>query len=180
MDVDHLKLSKIISHALRHNPANYGLTLDSEGWTEVDMLLSAIHMIPQWSNLTRADLEYTINKYDKKRHQISGDRIRALYGHSIPNKILRIASRPPDYLYHGTITKKIQGILTHGLLPMKRQYVHLSINIAEAEKIALRRKKETRVIMVNSGEAYLNEIKFYREDTIWLADFIPSKFLKVL
>ena len=32
MHHDLIQLSKTISHALRHAPEQYGLTLDSEGW----------------------------------------------------------------------------------------------------------------------------------------------------
>src|SRR5947209_10411353 len=41
VDENLTRLSKTISHALRHKPADYGLTLDSEGWVPVPALLAA-------------------------------------------------------------------------------------------------------------------------------------------
>lgn len=36
------KLSRAVSHALRHEPWLYELELDGEGWTSVDDLLQAL------------------------------------------------------------------------------------------------------------------------------------------
>ena len=38
----HLELSKQISYALRHSPAEYGLELDDNGWVNVEELLTAL------------------------------------------------------------------------------------------------------------------------------------------
>jgi len=40
--MDYKRLSKTISHALRHRPEIYGLELDAEGWTPVEDLLAAL------------------------------------------------------------------------------------------------------------------------------------------
>ena len=37
-----VKLSRILSYALRHNPWKYRLELDEKGWTSVDNLLADI------------------------------------------------------------------------------------------------------------------------------------------
>jgi RNA:NAD 2'-phosphotransferase (TPT1/KptA family) len=39
---DSLKLSKTLSHLLRHEPEVYGLSLAAEGWVQVDALLRAL------------------------------------------------------------------------------------------------------------------------------------------
>jgi putative RNA 2'-phosphotransferase len=63
---------------------------------------------------------------------------------------------------------------------MGRQYVHLS---AEKEKdtIVGKRKDSIPVLLRVDAEKAANEgIKFYQgNDTIWLADFIPSKYISV-
>ncbi len=40
---DYNRLSKTISHALRHEPWIYELELDSEGWVPVSQLLESLH-----------------------------------------------------------------------------------------------------------------------------------------
>jgi hypothetical protein len=62
-------------------------------------------------------------------------RTRALYGHSVPDKLERTASTPPERLYHGTSPTALDAIRHAGLQPMRRQYVHLSNTLAEAIEV---------------------------------------------
>jgi putative RNA 2'-phosphotransferase len=81
------RLSRLVSYALRHEPWLYELELDDEGWVLVDELLVAIHEHgPRWARVDRADLEDMIESSTKRRHEIDGCRIRALYDHSVPGR----------------------------------------------------------------------------------------------
>ena len=91
------ELSKEISYALRHAPWEYELELDEAGFVPVDQLLHAINESGNYDRtVTRSDLEDIIRTSDKKRHEIVGDRIRALYGHSVPMFIRKDPGIPPD------------------------------------------------------------------------------------
>ncbi len=88
------ELSKAISHALRHEPWLYELELDDEGWADLDILLAALRERgDEWQEVSRDDVEQMIALSAKHRHEIEEDRIRALYGHSLPGK-LRRAPKP--------------------------------------------------------------------------------------
>jgi putative RNA 2'-phosphotransferase len=77
-------VSKVLSHALRHAPWLYELELDDEGWASLDAVLAALRAEHEsWQGLLRADLERVVAGGAKRRHEIAGDRIRALYGHSL-------------------------------------------------------------------------------------------------
>lgn len=118
MTLDLKKLSKSISHALRHEPWLYEIELDDQGWVPVDDLLSILQrQRPEWKGLNQANLIQMINVSSKKRHEIDGDRIRALYGHSLPGKLLKKKASPPERLYHGTATSIVSHIMEVGLLP---------------------------------------------------------------
>ena len=106
-----------------------------------------------------------IARSDKVRFEIKDDKIRALYGHSsssIPfNKIQKIASKPPDILYHGTSPSATKNIMSEGLRPMNRQYVHLSADKNTALQVGKRKtilKKEGEqqpvIIAIYAIEAY--------------------------
>ena len=82
------KLSKAVSHALRHEPWIYELELDDHGWVAIEDLLEALkRQQSEWEHLNRADLAQMIGSSSKKRHEINRDKIRALYGHSLPGKL---------------------------------------------------------------------------------------------
>lgn len=176
---DFTKLSKAVSRALRHQPSVYNLEIDAGGWTRVDDLLTALRReSAEWVALELADLELMIAESSKPRHEIRGPMIRALHGHSIPGRIQIDPSDPPPTLFHGTSFSKIESIRTVGLLPMGRQYVHLSTDAATAALIGIRKKGETVVLRIDSASAFKAGVVFRSSnDLVWLADRIPVKFI---
>jgi putative RNA 2'-phosphotransferase len=121
------ELSKAVSHALRHDPSSYGLALDSEGWVKVQDLVAALgNRHSDWENLDEERLQEMIDRSSKRRHEILNGKIRAIYGHSTPDRVVKQAAVPPALLYHGTDSDAAAKILSEGLKPMTRQYVHLS------------------------------------------------------
>ena len=147
MDKYYTELSKEISYALRHAPWEYELELDENGWVSVDQLLNALRENSKWENVTEEDLRYIIENSDKKRHEISDGKIRAFYGHSIPQKIVKEAAEPPKILYHGTPVRFTESIMKSGLLPNKRQYVHLSADIDTALQVGKRRDDNPAILV---------------------------------
>ena len=81
-----------------------------------------------WSDLKEPDLAEMIRASSKQRHEMVNGRIRALYGHSLPGKLHRTPAAPPVQLFHGTAPATEPKIRQDGLLPMGRQYVHLSLD----------------------------------------------------
>lgn len=125
-DVD---LSRAVSHALRHEPWLYELELDEEGWAPVDQMLAALREKGgDWESVDRAALEGMLATATKRRHELDGDRIRALYGHSLPGRIHKRLAASPARLFHGTAPETWAVIKVDGLLPMGRQFVHLSVD----------------------------------------------------
>ena len=201
-DRDLAKLSHILSYALRHNPLKYDLVLDKEGWTSISELLIALslhhddqqHHSNRWlRHIEKQNLEEMIARSDKIRFEINDDKIRALYGHSsssIPfTKIQKIASKPPDILYHGTSPSTAKNIMSEGLRPMNRQYVHLSTDKHTALQVGKRKtilKKEEEqqpvIIAVSAIEAYNTGVyHFYQaSDSVWLSDYIHPNFIELL
>ena len=89
MSFDYKRLSKTIAHALRHKPESYDLVLDQDGWVPLDALVSAIASKRQgWRNLTAEDIRAMTAAAEKQRYEITGDHIRALYGHSLQPELL--------------------------------------------------------------------------------------------
>ncbi len=179
MEKKYIKLSKTISHALRHAPQNYGLTLDEKGWVDVEALLQGLKKHSRsFKNVTVDDLQKVINESQKKRFEIKDGKIRATYGHSLPSKIKKEPTEPPRVLYHGTTAKAAELILDTGLKPIGRQYVHLSLDVDTAYVVGLRRTKKPIILKISALEAYNTGINFYREkDGIWLSDSIPAGFI---
>ncbi len=179
--MDYVKLSKEVSYALRHAPWEYELELDENGFVPIEQLLHSLNSLNEYGrDVTKEDLEYIIANSDKKRHEIVGDKIRALYGHSVPTKIEKTPGNPPDILYHGTARRFLDSIMKDGLLPMKRQYVHLSIDTDMATLVGKRRDADPIILEIDAKKAMAEGNKFYiGNDKVWLCDKMPAKYIKI-
>lgn len=169
----------MISHALRHEPWLYELELDEEGWVTVEQLLDSLRLENEsWKTINQADIRKMIQLSTKRRHEVCGGRIRAIYGHSLPNKLSRTVATPPEFLFHGTAPLVLGVIKTEGLKPMNRQYVHLSIDEATALQVGTRKSPNPVLLRVHSLEASENGVAFYEgNEIVWLADEVPSQFI---
>lgn len=182
LTMDYLKLSKEVSYALRHAPWEYELELDEKGFVPVAQLLAALNEGGGYSrDVTVEDLGAIIHNSDKKRHEIIGDRIRAIYGHSTPGKVNYDSSIPPAVLYHGTARRFVDRIITEGLKPMSRQYVHLSTDVDTAVRVGSRKDSSPALFMIDAKSASVAGFDFYRgNDKVWLANEVPPKYLRLM
>jgi putative RNA 2'-phosphotransferase len=173
------EVSRAISHALRHEPWLYELELDNEGWVDLSDLVAALQTQgPDWSLLAADDIIKVVEHSDKKRHEVVGGHIRALYGHSLPGRLKKEIAAPPEWLFHGTSPDGARQILGVGLLPMGRQYVHLSLDIEMALAVGRRKAPEPVLIRVEANRAAQDGVCFYLgNDKVWLADAVPPRYL---
>ncbi len=115
---------------------------------------------------------------DKQRFELKDGRIRAFYGHSVPQRLAKEPAVPPATLYQGTNQKTLPLILAQGLKPMNRQYVHLSADQQTALQVARRKGGSSVILKVRAGEAHARGVAFYLgNETVWLADSVPPDFL---
>lgn len=169
--------SKFLSLVLRHQPALIGITLDDAGWTDVEALLRACakHGKP----LTRAQLEGLVAGSDKQRFALSDDgtRIRANQGHSVEVDLALPPAVPPAKLFHGTHPGVLDAIRTGGLIKGERHHVHLSVDVATAQKVGGRRGKPV-ILTVDSGAMHAAGHVFYvSANGVWLVDAVPAAFI---
>lgn len=172
-------ISKKMSYALRHNPSKYGLKLDEYGYTDLNQFLKAMNRVHHFEPaLTKERIESIMAHADKERFKIKNGQICALYGHSIPGIIKHPAAIPPAVLYHGTARRFIPSIKKLGLLPMQRQYVHLSTDVATAKQVGSRHDSHPVILTINTKQAVADGIHFYfGNNQVWLVDELPSKYI---
>jgi putative RNA 2'-phosphotransferase len=173
------ELSRLVSHALRHEPWLYELELDDDGWVSVDALVGALREgSPTWAEIDRAMLERMVAESPKRRHEIVGDRVRALYGHSVPGRLRKESGAPPNELFHGTSSAAAHDIAQFGLLPMGRQFVHLSVDPEMAMQVRRRKASMPVLLRIRSAEAHSAGVVFWiGNEAVWLADQIPAAFI---
>ncbi|MBH5317820.1 RNA 2'-phosphotransferase [Paenibacillus sp. GSMTC-2017] len=169
-----MSLSKFMSKILRHSPKEFGIILDSDGYCSVESLVAAIQKESRWSKISINDIENVVNNCEKQRYERTGVYIRANYGHSA-EKINYKEAMPPSILFHGTNTKVSSIILSEGIKPMGRKYVHLSESIDFAT-LAGKRRGELVILNIHTQSAYTLGVKFFLANNgVWLSDFIPPE-----
>jgi putative RNA 2'-phosphotransferase len=171
-DKDMIRISKRLSRHLRHAPEEIGIQLTTDGWTEVSTLLSAMH-------ITRDQLDHVVAGNDKQRFAFdeSGARIRANQGHTVPVQLDLPVATPPDTLYHGTVAKFLDAIMTDGLRPMTRHDVHLSPDLPTAIKVGSRRGKPV-VLAVDAARMRADGHEFrLSANGVWLTAHVPAGYL---
>ena len=177
--MDYIKLGKEIIYALRHAPWEYELEMDDKGFVDIEQLLSAINEENKYSKIIdKFDIIKVMEISNKKRLEIIGERIRAMYGRSFPMQIKYEEETPPAMLYHGTAKRFLNSIKKEGLKPMSRQYVHLSEDI-ETAKMVGRRDSDPVILYIDTVEAIKAGVKFYKaNDKVWLCKELLPQFIK--
>ncbi len=170
-----VRISKYLAKHLRHQPERIGLVLDEQGWTPVDDLIAAAaaHGFP----FDRTELDHVVAANDKKRYVIESGRIRASQGHSIEVDLDLPVVEPPEVLYHGTFPAALDAIRAEGLVRMARHHVHLSPDVATAERVGARRGRPV-VLRVDAASMHAEGHEFrLSANGVWLVSHVPPGFL---
>ena len=171
------RISKYLSLVLRHDPTVAGITLDAEGWVDVEELLAGAAR--NGFSFTRAELEEIVRTSDKQRFALSGDaqRIRANQGHSVSVDLGLHPETPPEVLYHGTVERFVSSILSDGLDKRARQHVHLSPDIATATRVGSRRGRPI-ILKIAAAHMHSAGFRFFRSaNGVWLTDQVPPQYI---
>lgn len=178
MSKNNVRISKLLSLGLRHQPDALGITLDDSGWANVSDVIKGVKA--KGYDLSHDLLKTIVTENDKQRFALSADgrKIRANQGHSVEGVDLElVAKEPPAVLYHGTSQTSIDAILASGLQKMKRHHVHLSPNIETALRVGGRRPGTVAIIVVDCARAHADGLVFYEsENGVWLTDNVPAQY----
>ena len=169
------KISKYLSFILRHKPETIGLTLDVNGWAEIDQLIANTTDF----QLSHHLINVVVETNDKQRFIINhqNGKIRANQGHSIDVDLNLKPSLPPQTLFHGTTEQYYKNIKIEGLNKQKRHHVHLSEDMSVAISVGSRYGKIV-LLEVDTQKMSDEGFVFYKTaNNVWLVDEIPTQYL---
>lgn len=173
------QISVKMSWLLRHCQTPQYIDPDG-GWADVKAILSALK--ESFPEVTPEIIRQIVAADKKGRYSfdITGTRIRANQGHSIPGIAVEMESpKLPEYLYHGTASCFLKDILRDGLKPMSRQFVHISPDYATAVKVGSRHGKPA-VLMIRAREFVADGFELFRSPNgVWQAKAVPPEYLTV-
>jgi putative RNA 2'-phosphotransferase len=165
-----VRISRRLSYLLRHNPEQFDIQLDLEGFADLVSVADRL-------GISAPDIQTVVDESPKRRFEVVGDRIRALYGHSVGVQLNLPAVAPPELLYHGTAWRLVREVMEQGLKPMGRLYVHLSATEEEARQVGRRREPSPAIIFVHAQRAAGEGHEFFKPGDIFLVSEVPPEFL---
>ena len=155
-----------------------GLSLNAEGWIEIDKLLQACEA--SGKRISRETLHDVVEQNDKQRFVIRDGCIRANQGHSLRVNLNLEPIKPPGHLFHGTAEGNLASIAKHGLKKRSRQFVHLSKDRETAKRVGGRYGKPV-VLKIASQRMYADGHEFFlSENGVWLTERVPTDYLENL
>jgi len=178
-DAQEVEISRFLSFVLRHKPEAIGLQLDSEGWADVEALITGA--VRAGKDLDERTIRRVVDGNDKKRFALSEDgrRIRAVQGHSSASVQRQYETVvPPQRLFHGTASRFLDSILQRGLIAGSRHHVHLSTDRETATQVG-ERYGEPVILEVDARAMHEDGFAFHRaENGVWLTARVPVAYLK--
>lgn len=168
-------ISKLLSLMLRHRPDEFGLQVDRHGFADLDAVLRAFQ--DRNSTFSLEDIEKVVYDGEKQRFEIVENRIRARYGHSFSIDLGLDPSEPPEFLYKGVDSVDVERLLSEGLTPDDRDYVHLSFDADVAARLSARPGRRGAVIRIAATRAHHAGVHFYDCGPTILTKHIPGEFL---
>lgn len=142
------RLSKRLAYLLRHSTT---IARDLGGWVPIAEVSEGLAV----STATVVEVACHV---DERRFEVSGESIRARYGHSLPADLEYQAYKLTNpLLYHGTSITAAEQILwpTGGIKRMERQWVHLATEFPDAYVAALRKGEPVVLAVIATGLAKL-------------------------
>lgn len=169
------RITRSLAYMLRHQPHEFDLELDAHGYGDVDEVVRALNE-RLGEPVERPDLEAAIVAGDRPRYEIVGEKVRALYGHSIPVEPGE-PGQPPELLYVGLGARDAERALEHGLSGGRRRFLHLARSVDDARESGRRAGREYAVLVVRATEAWEEGVNFYDRQALFLSEAIPTRFI---
>ena len=174
---ENTRISKLLSLVLRHKPETINITLDEQGWSNVQDLI--VQLNKNNYAITFEMLEYVVKSNNKNRFSFNEDqtKIRANQGHSIDVALGYEAKQPPAVLYHGTAERFLESIMKTGLQKKERHHVHLSADTQTAIAVGQRYGKPV-LLQILARQMFVSGYNFYQTDNnVWLTDHVPVEYI---
>lgn len=172
------KVSKFLSGLLRHFPDSFGIKLDDRGFAKME---DVVKVLKERYGVGEREITAIVLFDRKGRFEMRNGKIRAKYGHSVKIDYRWSESgKIPEKLYHGTKPENVDSILKLGLLPMKRNEVHLSESIEDAVEVGRRYCESPAVLEINAKKMIEDGFEIRKKGKVYTADFVPSKYVRVV
>ena len=173
------RLGRTLAAILRHG--KFGPEMDDQGFVSMREI---VYIIKEQNNRMRwlrpHHIIAMVETDPKGRYQISGDMVRATYGHSVQLDLELPSDDVPPELFFPTTAEEADIILETGLLPSDRSMVHLSLTYGDAMRAGKVRVDDPLILVISTETAMEAGYHIGRAGkTVFLAKQIPPECLEI-
>lgn len=174
------KLGRTMAGILRHG--RFNLKTDDQGFVRIKDIVSKVkennprmHWLRPHHIIALADTD------SKGRYQVSGDEIRATYGHTIPLDLRLDTDNIPDELYYPTTEEEAEIILEAGLMPSDRSMVHLSLTYDDAFAAGSVRVENPVILAIDTNACFDAGYDIGKAaKTVFLCKQVPAECMRII
>ena len=173
------KIGRIMAAALRHG--KYNVDLDNNGYTTVGSILDAVKSRnPRMGWLRPRHIEAIVITDPKGRYEISGNKIRATYGHTVELDVPLDYDDVPEELFYPTSDEEADNLLDNGIDPSGRAMVHLSRTYADAKRAGSVHCDDPIILLIDVEQAAEGGCRIGRASkTVYLCGHVPAESIYV-
>jgi len=163
---------------------HFSLRLDGGGWVDLQQLVLALKIRPLWEDLSEAEVLALVEQQTVFRFETDGQRIRALYGHSVQGVTPGEFATPPPFLYHATRASAFASIQEKGLAAGKRSYAHLTSSLEYAQ--SLKQGYDLAgltglILIIDTAKVLRSATPFFKaSDVVWTSPYISPPAISLL
>ncbi|MCL2711777.1 MAG: RNA 2'-phosphotransferase [Methanomassiliicoccaceae archaeon] len=173
------RLGRTLAGILRHG--KFEPDMDDQGFVS---MRDVVYIMKEHNNrmhwLRPHHLVSLVETDPKGRYQISGDMVRATYGHSIPLELDLPTDDVPQELYFPTTAEEVDIILEVGLRPSDRSMVHLSLTYDDAVRAGKVRVDDPVILVIDADAVFDAGYEIGKAGkTVFLAKEIPPDCLRI-
>ena len=169
-------LARFMLYILAHNPDEFGLVPDTEGFVTYKEFLWAVHEEPGWGYVRKGHINEVLLGKDRALFQPNENGIRALdrrWHLDLENP----SQFPPKILFVAVRRRAHPVVMEKGLATMEGKYIVLSSDRDMAERIGRRRDQKPVVLEIMAASAQEAGVLFYAFGNLFLTDQVPARFI---
>jgi len=175
------KVGRTMAGVLRHFPERFELEMDEQGYVDLRDLVSALRDRSRRMHWLRSHHIVALVESDPKgRYQVSNDKVRATYGHTLDLDLMHPSDNIPAELFYPATPEEAEIILEMGIIPSDRRMVHLSKTYEDAHSAGSVRVDEPVILAVDTAAATADGVAIGRAArTVYLCKEVPPQYLSV-
>jgi putative RNA 2'-phosphotransferase len=179
-DFETERLGRSLAGILRHG--RFELSMDDQGFVDMRDIVGVVkEKNPRMHWLRPHHIVALVDTDPKGRYQVSGNSVRATYGHTIELEMNLNTENVPDYLYYPTAPEETDLILESGLYPSDRAMVHLSLTYQDAFNAGSVRVEQPVILEIDVNACFDAGYDIGKAaKTVFLCKHVPPECLSII